>query len=1604
MTLGDDDMPFAEPAPHVRDHGWLPRRSGGAAVVALLLFSAMPATSQEPTLDEDCVVAVLNRTARVEPSGTWVLPNVPAGIGQVRLRATCVEDGVTRGGQSDVFTVPADGVIRVEEIRFDDPVPVPERLVLAAPTTELRTVGETAQLTVTAHYPDGTSTALSAAAMGTNYIVSNPAIATVSPDGLLTAVSSGTVIVSAMNEGASGFLRLQVVLSGDTDGDGVPDDVEVSLGLDPNDPVDALTDRDGDGLTAADEIAFGTDPNNADTDGDGLTDGEEVQLVGTDPVLFDTDGDGLSDGLELATGSDPLDPSSYDLAEALTDLAIRPGAFILNVNTVFPADASLALTVEGTLLDGTVIDLTSSGRGTNLASNDLAVCNFGLDEGVVFGGAEGSCTITASNSGFEATAEGLVQAFRPGPIGAVNLPSYGNSVVVRDRWAFIAGGPGGLHVVDVANPRQPRILTTLPLAGNANDLVLDGPLAYVAAGTAGVHVVDLTVPQAPAFVASVDTPGEAIALRVSEGHLYIADGSEGLQVVSVADPAAPVLVGSWDTPGEANGIAVDSGVAILSTLDAGAELVDVSTPTAPTGLSVVPVAEQTFDVEILGTYAYVGTSSDLLVLDVSDPLAPVDLGLYGAGLWMIDILAVGEDRIFTTQVNPNTRMPIYDLREDPAAPLYAGLLFFPGVSQSGDGLHLAADAYHVYMTASAGFEVDSKPGDSGGTRLLIAQHSPFEDDHGLAPQVSITVPLDDTEVPPGTEIDVRIEAVDDVGVLDVTLLVDGVPSVRDTAPPYRFVLDPPPAGSSVRIGARARDFGANIAEAQAVVVRVAEMAQTTTVIGTVTTSAGTPVEGATVFTSAGGQATTGADGRFELADLTVAEATLVAFASGTVDGTEVRGRSAPTPVVPGGVTDVGTIETEPLGLLYPGPKSVIDPDGTVFHLVVEDFDRDGVLDAAAATNTVLSVLPGRGDGTFGSAVELLTGARIGDLAAADLDGDAVIDLVAVDDNAGELRIFRGRGDGTFEAPTVLTGATSIDTVAVGDVDGDLIPDLVTTGGSASDPVQLFRGQGDGTFEPPILAATHLARFKARLDDFEGDGRLDLVTRHRLTVAAGAGDGTFPTASTLFGSTPVVVDYAVGDLDGDGLPDLAVLTGSFGDANRLWGVLSDGDGTFTSISGPSVFDGQAVALGDVNADGLLDAVVAEGGAVGAEEITTIFGLGTGRFTGRETTVVGSIGGLPALAVADVDGDAIVDLVASDRSGVTVVTGTGSGAFRSYEPSSEIAITPDEPHQSIVAADLDGDGVDDLVTPSFFRGVDVSFLNPGGGVREQTYIELPHAPQNLVLTDLDRDGALDLADVTTVRATILLNAGDGTFLAPEEVLLAHSSRRLVSADLTGDGFQDLVASSAALGAIEVLVNDGGGGFGAPVSWPVAGSPRELTALDFDQDGDLDLVVSTDHDVLTLLANDGSGGLATIGTLVVAPPPGSSGVTTWSLSSSDVDADGFADLVTASPSAQRVWWIRGLGAAQFAPQVSLPVTTRPTDTVIFDTDADGLLDIVALGSGGVSILRNEGGGAFAAEQVFATPESSICFVSLDLDGPGADDLAIGTEAGDLVFLRHE
>ncbi|HEV7766059.1 MAG TPA: carboxypeptidase regulatory-like domain-containing protein [Thermoanaerobaculia bacterium] len=863
------------------------------ALLALLVVIAGSSVAHAQQLDETCTVAVLNRVAAVDSNGFWQLANVPSARGRVRARATCTAGGVTRIGVSEWFDVPTNGVVLANDIQFINPVPVPASLSLTAPQLVLAAIGDTVQLSAIATHPDGATRSVASGSDGTAYTTSNPEVLTVSPDGLVTAIGTGPVIISASNDGALGLLRLLVGGSVDSDNDGMPDDFETANGLDPNDPADAAGDPDGDGLTNVAEFGLGTDIRAADTDGDGIRDGLEVQ-----------------------TGSDPLNPQSFDLPRALRRVDVTPTSVSMRANVIF-GEIFQQLTVTGVLLDGQLFDLTSTTFATTYQTDDPGICNFGEIDGRLFPGNTGTTTVTVSSNGYVATIPVRVEAFTAQPLASIAIPGYANNVKVNGGYAFVAAGSGGLRVVDVRTPASPSLVAGLPLPGEAIDLRIRDGHVFLAAGTAGMHIIDVHVPNAPVLVATVAIPGVAQDIWLEDSFAYVAAGQEGLQIVDISTLSAPVVVGGITTDGHARGVAVFRNHAVVAA-DYSLEVIDVSTPSAPQLAGRVQRSGSK-DLVVRGPFAYIaGFSNGLDILDFAVPTQP---RLRGSVPQFVprDVALNGQFAMFAEQLFLNA-VPFVDVG-NPNAPLFQSAF---DLSSLGDyaGTGIDVDDRYVFVTGES-FFVGSDFGTTGDTRLMIGQYAEGADTAGIAPTVRITSPAAGTLVTAGSLVPVEVEAADDLAVAEVSLLADGA-EVAASFPPFTLMISVPDNQTTMTLGAIATDWGGNATQAANVTLTV-RPDPLTTLRGRILDPASLPFENVTVTL---GQLTmtTDAAGQYSFSGLSTIGGGYTISAAATRDTLEYEGMIGPIAPVEG----TTLVDDLTMTLINPTVRIVSPADGAQF--------------------------------------------------------------------------------------------------------------------------------------------------------------------------------------------------------------------------------------------------------------------------------------------------------------------------------------------------------------------------------------------------------------------------------------------------------------------------------------------------------------------------------------------------------------------------------------------------------------------------------------------------------------------------------------------------
>jgi VCBS repeat protein/PASTA domain-containing protein/FG-GAP repeat protein len=338
------------------------------------------------------------------------------------------------------------------------------------------------------------------------------------------------------------------------------------------------------------------------------------------------------------------------------------------------------------------------------------------------------------------------------------------------------------------------------------------------------------------------------------------------------------------------------------------------------------------------------------------------------------------------------------------------------------------------------------------------------------------------------------------------------------------------------------------------------------------------------------------------------------------------------------------------------------------------------------------------------------------VAIGDLNGDRKPDLVTANDEANTVSVLLNRGDASFRAKRDYPTGHFPVAVAIGDLNGGGKLDLVTANEEAN-TISVLLNRGDGSFGVRGNYATGGSPRSVAIGDLNGDGRPDLAIANfggevpstigtTLSVLLNRGDGSFqPRVDYPTGKGPLSV--AIGDLNGDGRPDLAIanfgggVPSTFG--NTVSVLLNTGDGSFeakrdyrTGISPDSV------AIGDLNGDGKPDLAIANGqGAT----VSVLANRGDGSFQARRDYQTGSDS--DSVAIGDLNGDGKPDLATASagESTISVLANRGDGSFQAarHFPTGGA----DSP---VAIGDLNGDGKPDLATT---EGAPVEAA-PDGGV--------------------------------------------------------------------------------------------------------------------------------------------------------------------------------------------------------------------------------------------------------------------------------------------------
>lgn len=684
-----------------------------------------------------------------------------------------------------------------------------------------------------------------------------------------------------------------------------------------------------------------------------------------------------------------------------------------------------------------------------------------------------------------------------------------------------------------------------------------------------------------------------------------------------------------------------------------------------------------------------------------------------------------------------------------------------------------------------------------------------------------------------------------------------------------------------------------------------------------------------------------------------------------------------------------------------------------------DINNDGKLDLVFVDyNTFrLRVLRGLGNGKFDAPVIYSSVRYPGSVELADLDGDTDLDLAvsefigAQNDSPGGVRIYYNMdlNSGAFvEGSYYETGFGTRD-VAAADIDGDGKVDLIAANYNAAS-ISILRNQGAGTFGEKVDIAVKQGPYSIIAADLDGEGGVDLavaqVGGYGVTVLLNQA-GSFPEA-TFFDTAAPLVSVSAADVNGDSQLDLMVATYTHGSVGVMKNV---GSGQFAApvkySTGQQV---NSVTTADVNADGRLD-IVSTNYTDGT--VSVLHNKGDGTFLKATNYATGN--NVTEVVAADFTDDGSPDIVASNGTGyLRMLENQGDGTFRDFPSATAYYKTGNRP-TSIAARDFNGDQVPDLAVTNLNDGNVTLLLNSGNGEVFST-VKVGNTntlakPTTIVSEDFNGDKLPDWAvsESGNGKVAVFFNQGNGIFLnTPVEFDSGEANADAVAtADVNGDGLFDLlVAHGNGLGGgtLGVLLNDGQGSF-MPSQKMLAGDAMAgtgratLGVADLNGDDKPDVVMGrVDSTAMHLLLNDGSGSFTYA----------SSTDAIFNISSvavADLDGDSWRDVVinramirknTGGPTPQFPLWTyysANDGAIAIAdlngdnkPDLAQANSTTAELTIFYHNGKDGFLF-------GTNAPHYAAG-------VHESYNGSIAAADLNLDG--RPDLAIIDDDGVRIYLN--
>lgn len=370
--------------------------------------------------------------------------------------------------------------------------------------------------------------------------------------------------------------------------------------------------------------------------------------------------------------------------------------------------------------------------------------------------------------------------------------------------------------------------------------------------------------------------------------------------------------------------------------------------------------------------------------------------------------------------------------------------------------------------------------------------------------------------------------------------------------------------------------------------------------------------------------------------------------------------------------------------------------------------------------------PGKGSITtsdFSAAVGFATGLWPISVPIGDLDGDGKPDVVVANYTDNTISVLRNTstvGTINYAAKIDLATGNGPSSVAMGDLDGDGKLDLAVANLSVN-TISVFRNTsapGSISFIAAEDAVTGEAPQGVSIGDVDGDGKADLVVATFGTNKVSVFRNTSTSGAISFasktdfstGSNPYEV--SIGDLDGDGKPDLSVANYWSGSVSVLRNTSTPGNISYAAKADFTAgLQPRSVSIGDLDGDGKADLAVMTQSSFYIHLLRNTSTPGTISFATKVDVSTGS--NSAGIGIGDLDGDGKPDLATGNQNITTVSVFRNTSTVGAFSYAAKVELTSGASPSSISIGDLDGDGLPDLVaTNSVDNSISVLRNKPVG----------------------------------------------------------------------------------------------------------------------------------------------------------------------------------------------------------------------------------------------------------------------------------------------------